>query len=92
MSQASVNVGYDQQFDYNDMNQNLKGRCIIFNNKVFDSSGLKSRKEGDGDGEALRFLFKDMGLKVKLNNDFTSSGINSTLRGGQYNFIQITDK
>jgi len=60
------------------MNRKAKNRCIIFSHKNFASSGMKEREVTDEDAEALRSLFKNMGLAVSLYKDFTSSAIIST--------------
>ncbi len=83
---VNLNVKYDERFDYNNMDQKPNGRCIIFNHKVFASAGMRERKGTDEDANALKCLFKNMGLTVRQYNNFTATGINKTLREGEYKF------
>ncbi len=78
---VNMNRQYDERFDYK-ISPKLKGRCLIFNHSEFGSSGMKNRIGTDADAMALKNLFKNVGLTVRQYNNFTSQGIDVTLRKG----------
>jgi hypothetical protein len=79
---ANMSRKYDERFDYKISSPKLKGRCLIFNHSKFGSSGMKDRIGTDADAMALKNLFKNVGLTVRQYNNFTSQGIDVTLRKG----------
>ncbi|NWH88343.1 CASP3 protein, partial [Aegithalos caudatus] len=67
---------YSYRMDYPEM-----GKCVIINNKNFNSrTGMSPRSGTDADAASVRNVFMKLGYKVKINNDLSCEDIFKLLR------------